>query len=114
MAGGCGVGRVTQGLALHFDNVVGVDVAPGMLAEARRNAQIDGLTNVDYHSSLDPERFAPRSYDFVHSYIVLQHIPVEIGEPKATATGKPTRKPKEQVGEAAPHQQRPAPPVNPS
>ena len=78
---GCGVGRLTQGLARHFATVVGLDVAEGMLAEARWNAELDSLANLEYHSSLDPSQIMPRSYDLVHSYIVLQHIPVEIGEP---------------------------------
>ena len=33
---GCGVGRVTQALAGHFAEVVGVDIARSMLARARR------------------------------------------------------------------------------
>ena len=78
---GCGVGRITQGLASHFKNVVGLDVAPGMLAEARRNAQTDHVDNVEYNSSLDSHQLKARSYDLVHSYIVLQHIPVKVGEP---------------------------------
>ena len=32
---GCGAGRLTQALAEHFDTVVGVDVAPSMIARAR-------------------------------------------------------------------------------
>ena len=78
---GCGVGRITQAMAAAFDSVVGLDIAPGMLAEARRNAADSGLTNVEYHSSLDPDGLKPLSYDLVHSYIVLQHIPVWTGEP---------------------------------
>lgn len=77
---GCGVGRLAQALAASFDHVVGLDVAPGMLAEARRNALIDGIHNVEYFSSLEAGRLEPRSYDLVHSYIVLQHIPVTTGE----------------------------------
>lgn len=33
---GCGVGRVTQALARQFDLVDGVDIAPSMIAQARR------------------------------------------------------------------------------
>src|SRR3954454_19384309 len=33
---GCGVGRVTQALAEHFETVTGVDVAESMVREARR------------------------------------------------------------------------------
>src|SRR5437660_12935525 len=33
---GCGVGRLTQALAKHFDEVIGLDIAPSMLQLARR------------------------------------------------------------------------------
>src|SRR4051794_28283830 len=33
---GCGVGRISQALAEHFDRVIGVDVAESMVREARR------------------------------------------------------------------------------
>lgn len=78
---GCGVGRITQALAGKFDDVVGLDVAPGMLAEARRNADAAGIANIDYRNSLDPDSIDPLGYNLVHSYIVLQHIPVATGEP---------------------------------
>ncbi|WP_338468157.1 methyltransferase domain-containing protein [Novosphingobium sp. ZN18A2] len=77
---GCGVGRIAQALAEEYGSVVGLDVSPGMLAEARRNAQASGQTNLTYADSLDPNYFRPASYDLVHSYIVLQHIPVATGE----------------------------------
>ena len=78
---GCGVGRITHGLAKRFDSVVGLDISPGMLEEAGRNAAASGLANVSYRSSLDADALAAQSYDLVHSYIVLQHIPVRTGEP---------------------------------
>jgi SAM-dependent methyltransferase len=78
---GCGVGRITQALAAKFDSVVGLDISPGMLAEARRNALQGSIPNVEYRSSLDENCLDGQSYDLVHSYIVLQHIPVATGEP---------------------------------
>src|SRR5215813_1192715 len=33
---GCGVGRLTQALTAHFDEVHGVDIAPSMIALASR------------------------------------------------------------------------------
>jgi 2-polyprenyl-3-methyl-5-hydroxy-6-metoxy-1,4-benzoquinol methylase len=77
---GCGVGRITSALAPHFDTVTGLDIAPGMLAEARRNAQMRGDRNLVYGLSDDPSFLAEGTYDFVHTYIVLQHIPVTVGE----------------------------------
>ena len=78
---GCGVGRISQALAGTFAQVVGLDVSPGMLAEARRNAAQAGVTNAEYRDSTAPGSIPPGSFDLVHSYIVLQHIPVAVGEP---------------------------------
>ncbi|MGC2661261.1 MAG: class I SAM-dependent methyltransferase, partial [Bryobacteraceae bacterium] len=33
---GCGVGRVTQALSVHFDRATGVDISPTMLDLARK------------------------------------------------------------------------------
>jgi SAM-dependent methyltransferase len=77
---GCGVGRITGALATHFEKVVGLDIAPGMLDEAKKNALASGLTNIEYDTSLNEERLRPELYDFAHSYLVLQHIPTSIGE----------------------------------
>ena len=45
---GCGIGRATIPLAGHFDEVVGVDVAPGMIEQARSNALAAGSDNVRF------------------------------------------------------------------
>jgi len=73
---GCGVGRLTIPLAGHFDQVVGLDIAPAMLAEARRNG---GPGNIDYVLSDDALSRLAGTFDFVNSCIVLQHIPVRRG-----------------------------------
>jgi len=76
---GCGVGRLTAPLARCFGRVDGLDVSPGMLEEARKNCRSFGLGNVEFYlSNGDFERW-PRQYEFVNSYIVLQHIPVRRG-----------------------------------
>lgn len=76
---GCGVGRLALPLADAFDEVVGLDIAPSMLVEARRNAAEAGASNVVFALSDDDLTGAPGGFDFVHSYIVLQHIPVRRG-----------------------------------
>src|SRR5690348_8156867 len=43
---GCGVGRVLIGLADIAPEIVGVDVSPSMLAEARRNCDEQGGSHV--------------------------------------------------------------------
>ncbi len=65
---GCGVGRVTLPLAREARAVLGVDVSPGMLSEARKNAAAQGVSNVEFAHELSG------NFDLVHSFIVLQHI----------------------------------------
>lgn len=72
---GCGVGRLTQALADHFDNATGVDIAPTMLDQARSFNRHG--TRVEYILNRRPDLsvFADGSFDFVYSNIVLQHMP---------------------------------------
>lgn len=78
---GCGVGRVALPLAALFDEVVGLDVAPGMLKEAERLRLERGIGNAHFRLSDDRLSMAVGEFDFVHSYIVFQHIAVERGLP---------------------------------
>lgn len=78
---GCGVGRLSQALAAHMAEVVGVDVSPGMIRLAeqlnRRPDRVRYVANpADDLTVLGDTRF-----DLAYSAIVLQHI-----EP-ATAEG---------------------------
>ncbi len=76
---GCGVGRVLVGLAERVEQVVGVDVAPAMLAEARRVCGERGLANVSLLPSDDTLSSVTQRFDLVHSCIVLQHIDIVRG-----------------------------------
>jgi SAM-dependent methyltransferase len=66
---GCGAGRLTDAMTAYARSVVGFDISPGMLAEARKrggkatyvDAMPDGL------------------FDWINSFIVLQHIPPDRG-----------------------------------
>jgi SAM-dependent methyltransferase len=78
---GCGVGRLAIPFARHADEVVGVDVAPGMLAEAERNARAQGAANVRFTPA--PAFLASAAgtpFDLVNTYITLQHVPPADGE----------------------------------
>ncbi len=78
---GCGVARLTIPLARRFKHVDGADVSAFMLDEARSNCKSFAIDNVKFHltnGTIDLVRW-PRRYDFVNSYIVLQHIPVQRG-----------------------------------
>jgi len=72
---GCGIGRLTRALASRYGQVVGVDISPSMLAQARRlNA---GLGNVRFVENAQPrlDFLADASIDLVYSVITLHHIP---------------------------------------
>ena len=76
---GCGVGRLALPLARHFEKVVGLDVSAAMLAEAERNAAAAQADNLRFARADDWLTEADGSFDFVNSYMVLQHIPVRRG-----------------------------------
>ena len=76
---GAGVGRIAIPLAAVFDEVVGLDIAPAMLAEATANSEAAHLTNTRFLLSDDELSRATGRFDLVHTYIVLQHIPVGRG-----------------------------------
>lgn len=76
---GCGVGRLVIPLAQRFDEALGLDISNAMLAEAKSNVDRANLTNVVLHASDDTLSKAEGQFDFVNTYIVLQHIPVSRG-----------------------------------
>ncbi len=75
---GCGVGRLTVPLSGSFNRTIGVDIARSMIDQARRyhaaSSQCEFLVNRD----LDLRQFPDATFDFVHSCLVLQHIPPDI------------------------------------
>ena len=77
---GCGVGRLTIPLAKQFEHVTAVDVSNGMLETAKQNCLERGVTNVDFVRSDDSLSQITGKFDFIHSYLVFQHIPVRRGE----------------------------------
>lgn len=79
---GCGVGRLALPLKKDcgFAKVTGVDISESMLAEARRNAVRDNLDNLEFLLSDDSLSRPGGGFNFVHSFIVLQHIPVVRGQ----------------------------------
>jgi 2-polyprenyl-3-methyl-5-hydroxy-6-metoxy-1,4-benzoquinol methylase len=77
---GCGVGRLVVPLARRFERVTGVDVSVAMMEEAASNCRKYELDNVDFVQSDDTLSKVEGKYDFIHSYIVLQHIAPRRGE----------------------------------
>lgn len=77
---GCGVGRVAIPLARRAKEVVGVDVSESMLAEARHNCEARGVSNLALVRSDDRLSALTGEFDFIHSFVVFQHIPRKRGE----------------------------------
>jgi len=76
---GCGVGRLLIPISKISNNTSGVDVSESMLKEARKNIEIFSADNITLIESDDCSDLLSETYDFVHSFIVFQHIPVKYG-----------------------------------
>jgi SAM-dependent methyltransferase len=72
---GCGAGRLSQALAAHADQVVGVDIAPSMLDTARRLDRSGGKIEFVLNDAPDLSLFPDHHFDLVYSALVLQHLP---------------------------------------
>ncbi len=70
---GCGIGRLSRCLAEDFEQVIGVDVSPEMVAKAE-SYQLPRLT-FRAVSGGDLAGIAGASVDFVLSFAVFQHVP---------------------------------------
>lgn len=71
---GCGVGRVTQALCAHFDEVCGVDISPTMIRLARGYNRYGERCRYILNGEDSLSVFPDGSFDFVYSNITLQHI----------------------------------------
>lgn len=72
---GCGVGRLSNALARHFDRVVAIDVAPSMLARARELDRSDGRIDFRHNPHPDLREVPDDDVDLAYSSLVLQHLP---------------------------------------
>lgn len=75
---GCGVGRLCIPLAARCASVTGIDISPGMIQELTRNAAVMKTANVKglvaNLGDLQGLPIAQQTFDFINTYIVLQHI----------------------------------------
>ena len=71
---GCGVGRLTRALAEHFDRCDGVDLAASMVEQAQALNRDRGRIWFHHNQAPNLELFADRSFDFVLTLLVLQHM----------------------------------------
>ncbi len=72
---GCGLGRLSLGLARHFDSVTGVDISTRMIERAAANPRTPSNAHFTLNEGERLEEFDTDAFDFVLSLIVLQHIP---------------------------------------
>lgn len=71
---GCGAGRLSNALAAHVKEVVGIDIAESMVVEANRiNRHPERVRFVAYDGTRLP--FEDESFDSVVSLISIQHSP---------------------------------------
>jgi 2-polyprenyl-3-methyl-5-hydroxy-6-metoxy-1,4-benzoquinol methylase len=77
---GCGIGRLTQALCGHFDEVTGVDVAPTMIETAETYNRHGDACVYRLNQRADLGEFPDRSFDLVYSTLVLQHLPPALSE----------------------------------
>lgn len=77
---GCGVGRLLPSFARRCERVVGVDVAPAMIAEARANCLRLAISNVELTCDGGDLDSVAGDFDFIHSVLVFQHLAPARGE----------------------------------
>ena len=75
---GCGVGRLTQAMAATFQCCYGVDISHKMIEFARQFNQFGERCQfvVNKHDHL--QMFSENTFDFIYTFIVLQHMPPEL------------------------------------
>ncbi len=71
---GCGVGRLTQGMAAYFEEVHGVDIAASMTERAEGFNRFGEKCIYHCNEKDDLGLFPDDSFDFILSVITLQHI----------------------------------------
>ncbi|MGB7414126.1 MAG: class I SAM-dependent methyltransferase [Thermosynechococcaceae cyanobacterium] len=77
---GCGVGRLAIPMTQSCESVTGIDVSISMLEKGRENCREYGIKNLSFVQGDDALSKVSGTYDFIHSYIVFQHIPRQRGE----------------------------------
>lgn len=71
---GCGAGRLTRALATRFSECWGVDISPSMIEKARAlNGDQPGC-KFCLNRDANLRRFDERTFGFIYSSLVLQHI----------------------------------------
>jgi SAM-dependent methyltransferase len=69
---GSGIGRLTQALGHHFEEVVGVDISPSMVSQARASNALGDRCRYHVNGRPDLRLFPDGHFDFVHTTRTLQ------------------------------------------
>jgi len=70
-----GTGHLSRAIAPYVRRVVGLDLTPEMLAEGRRDAEQQGLTNLVFEQGeAEHLSYAPESFDLVVTRFSLHHF----------------------------------------
>lgn len=77
---GCGVGRLSQALCQHFEEVYGVDIAVSMIEHANSHNLHGKRCKYFVNTASDLNLFHDASFDLVFSMIVLQHVGAELAQ----------------------------------
>jgi len=72
---GCGVGRLTQAFARHFEKSIGLDISAGMIELANRYNRFGTKCQYLVNTTNDLKIFDRDTFDMIYSNIVFQHIP---------------------------------------
>jgi SAM-dependent methyltransferase len=75
---GCGVGRLTQALGRRMSRVVGADISPVMIDLARQLNRYPDRAEYVCIAETALDTLPSRSFQFIYSNIVLQHVPSDI------------------------------------
>ncbi len=73
---GCGIGDTELLIAPRVGELVGLDLSPSAIRQARTDAANAGLSNVSFvEGSLESAAFEPQSFDLIIAIFFLHHLP---------------------------------------
>ena len=75
---GCGLGRLSQALALHFTEVHGVDISASMIRKAGEYNRYGDRCLYSLNLRGDLSQFPDNHFNLVYSNLTLQHMPANL------------------------------------
>ena len=85
----CGIGTISLAVAKHAKQVYGVEIVPAAIADAKKNAQNNGITNAEFVVGKAEEQFAEWQAEGLKPDVVIVDPPRKgLAESLIEATGK--------------------------